>query len=653
MEDNKSDIENNNKILNCIINICESHPPKYNLLDTTKFSFNMKDYFLNPIKKHFSIDEINTYKNQEQKIHSYDAFNNNNLFYQSLLNDFKLYMHKILIRKKSLVLLYPDNNYNFYEIIFDNNISFIYFYNFSLFLKEISNKFPEIIKEDIYKIDMILINSIFSPDYKVSFENGVRDKFGINYENYTILMLELYDLIKEKKYEGYNDIIDIEKYTFKLPQNWEVNIEKVELEIINFLLFEKYIKKKEEINSRLQIYLLDINEEVKDNSKYISQLKKIYEKFKNNPCLDIDKLNKCVNSIITNISKYKSIEDKKKAIKEIINNKSNNKDYKLLNDYDILCNLEILDKLYSLDKNEFIFQLIYSFDLMDSFENIKIKAVFEPSSFLNFINKRKKIIQELKNATNYINVFQDILSRESFRIKVKKILSSPVIKNYYKNPKYYNGKQIGFSEFIGKKRFSEIYEDFLQNYIDNDKIYERIIIKRMPYGIKRRLTPYLNLILVPYGVDMNNNIKDKNAYIEAYLIIIFLHETNHFSKRSYYMNQPLSICKTPLNSEGGDSIIKSIFGETEISIINSDLCNKINNMSNWYLKEESEIKNFKKSLKDIIRSYGTDEKSEEQLIKIKNEQQCLVSFFNYRDPNKNESKISYSTSNGGWFCFYH
>ena len=176
----------------------------------------------------------------------------------------------------------------------------------------------------------------------------------------------------------------------------------------------------------------------------------------------------------------------------------------------------------------------------------------------------------------------------------------------------------------------------------------------MPYGIKGSISPYLNLILVPYGFDMSNNIKDKNSYIETYLIIIFLHETNLFSKRSYYMNQPLSICKTPLNSEGGDSIIKSIFGEAKISIINSELCNKINNMSNWDLKEEGEIKNyFKKSLKNIIRSYGTVEKNEEQLIKIKNEQNCLISFFNYRDPNKNESKISYSTSNGGWFCFYH
>ena len=72
---------------------------------------------------------------------------------------------------------YSDN----YEIIFNNNISFIYFYNFVLFLTNISNKFPKIINEDVYKIDLILIISIFSPDYKASFENGVIDKYDVNY----------------------------------------------------------------------------------------------------------------------------------------------------------------------------------------------------------------------------------------------------------------------------------------------------------------------------------------------------------------------------------------------------------------------------------------------------------------------------------------
>ncbi len=100
------------------------------------------------------------------------------------------------------MVLYPDiyNEYN--DFICNNNISFIYFYNFVLFMKSIPNKFPQIINERIYKIDMIFIISIFSPDHHITFENGVKDKYGINYESYSDLMIELIDLIREKKYEG-------------------------------------------------------------------------------------------------------------------------------------------------------------------------------------------------------------------------------------------------------------------------------------------------------------------------------------------------------------------------------------------------------------------------------------------------------------------
>ena len=73
------------------------------------------------------------------------------------------------------MLIYPANDNEFNESLFNNNIPFIYFYNTILFMKEISNKFPQILNENIYKIDLILMISIFSPDYSITFENGVKD----------------------------------------------------------------------------------------------------------------------------------------------------------------------------------------------------------------------------------------------------------------------------------------------------------------------------------------------------------------------------------------------------------------------------------------------------------------------------------------------
>ena len=648
MEDDDINIQYNNKILNCIIDICESHPPRYNYLRFESESFIKDDYFSKPLQKYFTLEEIKAYKGKEQLIHDYKKFENNNSFYKSLLEDFKLYMCDILLRKKRLVLIYPEND-NLNQSLFNNNISFIYFYNFILFMKDIAIKFPKIINESIYKIDLILIVSIFSPNYSISFENGVKDKYGINYETYTILMIELIDLIK-KKYDVFDKIREIEDYEFKYPINWEFYINQIELKIINFFFFKDYIIKERNDNSLLISYLINKNNET-DSSEYFNQIGKIYEKFKLDKKVNLDDINKNLDIVIKDIVQGKSFDDKKKIVKEILDNINYNDNYKILNEYNLLSNLGILYEFYSLNKNEIQLQLIHCFDLMDNMENAKNISKFKISYFLEYILNRRKIIQELKTAKDYSKDFLDILNDKEFRNKIKIILRSPVVINYYKNPKYYLGNKSRIIKLIGDKEFIEIYDSFVKNFIDNDLLYERIISKRMPYGIKGAVTTYLCFILDPYGIDINDNVQDKKDYLETYLIILILHETNHFSKRSYYMNQPLSVCKTPNNYEGGDSIIHSIFSEEKICIINSELCKEVNNLDNWNSKIPEDIKKFKKSLKTIIENLDLDDTNEERLAKMKNEHNCLISFANYKNPSKNESKITYTGTNNGFFRF--
>ena len=648
MEDDDINIQYNNKILNCIIDICESHPPRYNYLRFESESFIKDDYFSKPLQKYFTLEEIKAYKGKEQLIHDYKKFENNNSFYKSLLEDFKLYMCDILLRKKRLVLIYPEND-NLNQSLFNNNISFIYFYNFILFMKDIAIKFPKIINESIYKIDLILIVSIFSPNYSISFENGVKDKYGINYETYTILMIELIDLIK-KKYDVFDKIREIEDYEFKYPINWEFYINQIELKIINFFFFKDYIIKERNDNSLLISYLINKNNET-DSSEYFNQIGKIYEKFKLDKKVNLDDINKNLDIVIKDIVQGKSFDDKKKIVKEILDNINYNDNYKILNEYNLLSNLGILYEFYSLNKNEIQLQLIHCFDLMDNMENAKNISKFKISYFLEYILNRRKIIQELKTAKDYSKDFLDILNDKEFRNKIKIILRSPVVINYYKNPKYYLGNKSRIIKLIGDKEFIEIYDSFVKNFIDNDLLYERIIFKRMPYGIKGAVTTYLCFILDPYGIDINDNVQDKKDYLETYLIILILHETNHFSKRSYYMNQPLSVCKTPNNYEGGDSIIHSIFSEEKICIINSELCKEVNNLDNWNSKIPEDIKKFKKSLKTIIENLDLDDTNEERLAKMKNEHNCLISFANYKNPSKNESKITYTGTNNGFFRF--
>ena len=209
-------------------------------------------------------------------------------------------------------------------------------------------------------------------------------------------------------------------------------------------------------------------------------------------------------------------------------------------------------------------------------------------------------------------------------------MKSKIIIDYYKNPKYYNSNDIIQDKLIGKNNFIDIYKNFLENFIDNNEIYERIMFKRMPSGVKGAIIPYLNFD--PFGMDMNKNIANKDEYIVAYLLILFIHETNHFSKRSFNLNLPLSSCKIPKNVEGGESIIRDIFGKEKICIIDKNFCDMVNIIESWEVKTNEEIIKFKEKLGNYVRENNIEE--QEELVKIKEKKSCLISFFNYRSSKK-------------------
>ena len=66
-------------------------------------NLNFSLFFLND--RYFTLEEIKAYKGKEQLIHDYKKFENNNSFYKSLLEDFKLYMCDILLRKKLSIII--------------------------------------------------------------------------------------------------------------------------------------------------------------------------------------------------------------------------------------------------------------------------------------------------------------------------------------------------------------------------------------------------------------------------------------------------------------------------------------------------------------------------------------------------------------------
>ncbi len=73
-------IEYNNNILDCIRDICESHPQRYNNLGIEYLLINDDDFFIKKVEKYFSTEEIISYKGKEQFIHDYKQFVDNNFF---------------------------------------------------------------------------------------------------------------------------------------------------------------------------------------------------------------------------------------------------------------------------------------------------------------------------------------------------------------------------------------------------------------------------------------------------------------------------------------------------------------------------------------------------------------------------------------------
>jgi len=623
-----------NKVFDCILEICEQHPPKYSQYAEDIKTLSNIDYFSGPLKKQFSIKEINSLYKKEQLIHSHEQFFYSNSFYNCLLDDFKIYMSKIKNNNKKLLL---NPKYLICDSLFNSNIAFIYYYNFVYFLRYIANKFPEILGEEIFKIDLILMTEIFSPDYKISFENGISDKYGINYESYTIMMIELIDLIKTKKYKGYEQIVDIESYEFKFPNNWNNLLNEVENDILEYLLFF----------SQIYEYQICKKNKIRVFNDKPSSVIEIYEKFNNSDeKINIKQLLSIIKDIIKKIRENKSLADKKIIIEEISNKKDIIEDYKLLDRYKILNNLNILKEFYSLNNNDYNLQKIHFLDLLEN-NSKEIENNFQFFSCLDYIKNRTTIIVEAKKAKNFIKDFKDIINNNSFRNNIRIILNSNIILKYYKKPKYNNNNEKIKYVHIGNKNFIDIYKSFLSNYINNEKIYERIIYKRMPSGVKGVITPYLSFIIDPFGIDMNNNIKKKEEFIEAYLIILFIRETNNLSKRSFNLNIPLSVSNIPKNDEDGESIITYIFGKGKICIIDENFCNMVNNIKNWESKDSNENKIFKQSLAEYVNNNNIED--ENQLIKIKEEKNCLISFFNYI--SSKTGNIPYSGSNGGLFCF--
>lgn len=187
MEYNSLDKINN--ILNILIEMIDSHDLTQNCnLENMIGKYNENSEILsNIILKYFNNELLEKMKNNPYIIHKYETFENFNKYYETLFNDFIKNLYYIKNNIKSL--LQYDRKIK-KQYIFNSNEDCICYYNLLLFMKESIEKYPEIIEENIFKIDIMFI---LLPFYKDIYQETY-----FEFEPFTSYIYELNCLINDK-----------------------------------------------------------------------------------------------------------------------------------------------------------------------------------------------------------------------------------------------------------------------------------------------------------------------------------------------------------------------------------------------------------------------------------------------------------------------
>ena len=209
-------------------------------------------------------------------------------------------------------------------------------------------------------------------------------------------------------------------------------------------------------------------------------------------------------------------------------------------------------------------------------------------------------------------IIKEILNGDKFYKYFFSILKTDLVKKFLTNIIYLdeNGEEYIFpdSKIENSECFKNIYEKFMK-YDDEENSFKDfknlIIIKTLSKGDRACvITKLKKYIINPSQFFIGNKIEKSEIkeIIEAYLIVIFIHETEHFLR--LLNNNGEVFNRTPRKKEGGRLFIKYIFGVESISHINESQAKNILNLNNW--KEHSKIKAIfdgQRENRDIDRYY--------------------------------------------------
>ena len=513
-----------------------------------------------------------------------------NIIYQYFLMKIHKFHNVIGINFNSFYsALYFRRIINYLEILNQSNINIIddelikiFFFLFFLYLEENNDKKLLIKKLDLdeafFKGTFLELNKKYSS--QIIYKDSDNIKGIINYW-------------KEKiKY----DIINLIDFTFQNIQEKIKNYGNEDDKIIKNIYFEAG-----EI-----LYKLN---KLEDNN-LSEELKKMIEDFYKKEEYQIfvnyfseteeDELKKNIDSTFLNEIKSKYINENNRFDDFISQNNINQND---LNQY-----LDLKKKKYkrmylsslievlkwNLDDEIIIFSLIDN-EISSS----------KPFQFENIENYKKKI--ENLEQENILKIINEIFNDDTFYDYYYLIMRSNIIEKFFTSNLYLekNSKEFNFitDKNENSKCFKDIYKDFLQEYNNKNEGYKKfknlIILKILPNGDRAyTIRPLKKIVINPAQFYMGKDLKedDIKTILKGYLLIIILHETEHFFRLLNKTNEVFN--NTPRGKEGGRLFIKYLFGVNSINHINVNQSKEVLNYDNW--KDHQKIKKiFINQLEDI------------------------------------------------------
>ena len=239
--------------------------------------------------------------------------------------------------------------------------------------------------------------------------------------------------------------------------------------------------------------------------------------------------------------------------------------------------------------------------------NIFVLVKFIASNNLLGIKNLQKQIENL-NTDKIKNLIKEILNENDFYDKYFSILKCDIIKKFFtshittdeKNDEFHLQKE----KSKDSENFSDIYFNFIQKYDkkeDNYNEFKKLIILKILTNGDRAYTLkiFKKIIINPSQFYIGEDIKEEiniKAIIKGYLMVILLHETEHFFRA--FDNSKNYFPKMPREKEGGRMFIKYIFDVQSINHINFEQANKIFCEDIW--KSHEEVKKiFSGQLEDV------------------------------------------------------